>query len=277
MRKESIRISRNTFEDSMKDYGLVSVIMPAYNSEAFISEAIQSVIDQTYPNWELLVIDDASSDSTLKIIQKYSETDNRIRIFNNSVNKGTCQTRNKGTEGATGDFIAFLDADDQWKPEKLQKQLEILSHQNIAACFSSYDLISENGESLNKRVEALPVLTYEKLLKANYVGNLTGVYSAKVLGKIYCPEIRKRQDWALWLKVIEEGGPMEGIRESLANYRIRKNSISNNKLEMLKYNFMIYNQVLDYGYLRSIWRILIFLNEHLFIKSKQIKTISAGK
>ncbi|MDX1542716.1 MAG: glycosyltransferase family 2 protein [Christiangramia sp.] len=261
----------------MKDYGLVSVIMPAYNSEAFISEAIRSVIDQTYPNWELFVIDDASSDSTLKIIQDYSGKDNRIHILKNSSNKGTHQTRNKGIEAATGDFIAFLDADDQWKPEKLQKQLEIISREDIAACFSSYDLISENGRPLNKKVEALPVLTYEKLLKANYVGNLTGIYNVKVLGKIYCPEIRKRQDWALWLKVIEEGGPMEGIRDSLAIYRIRKNSISNNKFEMLKYNFLVYNQVLGYGFIDSFWKMLVFLNEQFFVKSRQVKVISAAK
>lgn len=261
----------------MKDYGLVSVIMPAYNSEAFISEAIRSVIDQTYPNWELFVIDDASSDSTLKIIQDYSGKDDRIHILKNSSNKGTHQTRNKGIEAATGDFIAFLDADDQWKPEKLQKQLEIISREDIAACFSSYDLISENGRPLNKKVEALPVLTYEKLLKANYVGNLTGIYNVKVLGKIYCPEIRKRQDWALWLKVIEEGGPMEGIRDSLAIYRIRKNSISNNKFEMLKYNFLVYNQVLGYGFIDSFWKMLVFLNEQFFVKSRQVKVISAAK
>lgn len=261
----------------MKDHGLVSVIMPAYNSEAFISEAIQSVIYQTYTNWELFVIDDASSDSTPQIIQEFSNTDDRIHFFKNVSNKGTHEARNKGIEAAKGDFIAFLDADDQWKPEKLQKQLEIISAENLPACFSSYDLISENGRPLGRKVEALPVLTYEKLLKANYVGNLTGIYNVQVLGKIYCPEIRKRQDWALWLKVIEEGGPMDGISESLAIYRVRKNSISTNKLEMLKYNFRVYHQVLGYGFFTSIWRMFIFLNEQFFVKSKQVKAISAGK
>lgn len=261
----------------MKDHGLVSVIMPAYNAEAFIAEAIRSVIQQTYQNWELLVIDDASTDSTLKIIQKYSEKDKRIKIFKNSDNQGTHKARNKGIKAAEGDFIAFLDADDQWKPEKLLKQLEILSSDNISACFSSYDLISENGQFLEKRVEALPVLTYEKLLKANYVGNLTGIYSVKDLGKIYCPNIRKRQDWALWLKVIEEGGPMEGIQDSLAIYRVRKNSISTNKLEMLSYNFRVYNEVLGYGFLKSSLRMVIFLNEQFFVKSRQVKIISKEK
>ncbi|TBW27749.1 glycosyltransferase family 2 protein [Gramella sp. KN1008] len=257
----------------MKDYGLVSVIMPAYNSEAFISEAILSVLQQTYPNWELLIIDDGSSDSSFQIIEKYSKTEARIRILKNPTNQGTHISRNKGIKAATGDFIAFVDADDRWKPEKLQKQLQILSKEGIPACFSSYELISEDGKPLNKKIEALPVLTYDKLLKANYVGNLTGIYSVKALGKIYCPAIRKRQDWALWLKVIEKGGPMQSIRESLAVYRVRKNSISNNKLEMLRYNFRIYNQVLGYGLIKSLWRMLIFLNEQFFIKSRQIKPI----
>ena len=251
--------------------GLVSIVMPAYNSEAFIIESIQSVIDQTYSNWELFVIDDASTDATRRIVRDFAGKDNRIRLIQNSSNCGTHYSRNKGIEVASGDFISFLDSDDLWKPEKLEIQLKTLSKENIAACFSSYDLITEEGKNLHKKVQALPVLIYDKLLKANYVGNLTGIYNVSILGKIYCPEIRKRQDWALWLKVIEEGGPMEGIQESLAVYRVRKNSISNNKLEMLKYNFKVYNSVLDYGFFPSMWMMLIFLNEQFFVKSRQIK------
>ncbi|CAL68227.1 glycosyltransferase family 2 protein [Christiangramia forsetii] len=261
----------------MEDRGLVSVIMPAYNSEVFITESIQSVIRQTYPNWELLIIDDASSDTTKQIVQKFSSEDERIKLLKNSTNAGTHHSRNKGIKAASGNFIAFLDADDQWKPQKLEKQLKVLSKPNVAACFSSYELINEKGASLQKKIQALPVLDYDKLLKANYVGNLTGIYNVSILGKVYCPDIPKRQDWALWLKVIEEGGPIEGIAESLAVYRIRKNSISTNKLEMLKYNFKVYHSVLKYGFFHSIWRMLIFLNEQFFVKSKQVRAISNEK
>ncbi|SDS38528.1 glycosyltransferase family 2 protein [Gramella sp. MAR_2010_147] len=261
----------------MKSNGLVSVIMPAYNSEAFITESIRSVIFQTYENWELLIIDDASTDATREIIKKFSSEDTRIHLLKNPVNSGTHISRNKGIKAASGDFIAFLDADDQWKPEKLTKQLNVLSKPNVAACFSSYELINEEGEHLNKQIQALPILHYNKLLKANYVGNLTGIYNVNILGKIYCPEISKRQDWALWLKVIEDGGPIEGIQESLALYRQRKNSISNNKFEMLRYNFKVYYDILKFGFLESIWRMLIFLNEQFFVKSKQVKTISKEK
>jgi len=261
----------------MKAEGLVSVIMPAYNSEVFISESIQSVIDQTYANWELLVIDDASSDTTKEIVEKFSSKDSRIRLLENSTNSGAHHSRNRGIRAAVGNYIAFLDADDLWKPKKLKKQLKVLSKPNIAACFSSYELIDEKGSHLNQVIEALPVLHYEKLLKANYVGNLTGIYSVDILGKIYCPDILKRQDWALWLKVLEEGGPMEGIEESLAFYRKRNNSISTNKIEMLKYNFSVYRSVLNYGFFKSIWRMVIFLYEQFFVKSKQTKAISAEK
>lgn len=276
-KKGNIKTFQNTLDARMSNRGIVSVIMPAYNSEAFITESIQSVIAQTYTYWELLIIDDASSDATKQIIEKFSSEDHRIRLFVNSSNSGTYHSRNKGIKAASGEFIAFLDADDLWKPKKLEKQLKVLSKPNVAACFSSYELINEKGKKLNKKVQALPVLHYERLLKANYVGNLTGIYNVNILGKIYCPPILKRQDWALWLRVIEEGGPIEGIQESLAFYRVRKNSISKNKLEMLTYNFKVYRSILKYGFFKSIWWMLIFLNEQFFVKPKQIKAISNEK
>ncbi|WP_026913633.1 glycosyltransferase family 2 protein [Christiangramia portivictoriae] len=252
--------------------GLVSVIMPAYNSEAYIAEAIQSVISQTYPQWELLIVNDASRDSTEQILKNYSDEDSRIRVFHNSTNRGTAFSRNKAIEASEGEFISFLDTDDLWKNNKLERQLEVLSKSNVAACFSSYQLMHESGKKSNVIIQALPVLSHCRLLKANYVGNLTGIYNAGLLGKIYAPDIRKRQDWAMWLRVIEEGGPMEGIWESLAYYRLRKNSISGNKLEMLKYNYKVYRLV---GFSRraSLKRMLIFLNEQFFVKSKQRLTI----
>ncbi|MBT8295270.1 MAG: glycosyltransferase, partial [Gramella sp.] len=214
---------------------------------------------------------------TKEIILEFSQNDERIKILENLSNRGTHNARNKGIEAAQGDLIAFLDADDLWKPEKLQKQVKFLREENATACFSSYELISENGEKLNKKIQALPNLTYKKLLKANYVGNLTGIYDVSILGKIYCPEISKRQDWALWLEVIAKGGPMRGIQESLAIYRVRKNSISRNKLEMLKYNFKVYHHILGYNLFASLWKMLVFLNEQFFVKSRQIKTMKAER
>jgi hypothetical protein len=252
---------------------LVSVIMPAYNAEKFIEAAVNSVIAQTYPTWELFIIDDASSDTTLSKAEKLEKKDPRIKILRNKKNSGAGISRNKGIKAAQGDFIAFLDADDQWKPKKLKIQLDVMQEQNASVCFSCYQQMEENGNSRNEIIEALPILTYQKLLKSNYLGNLTGIYNAKKLGKIYSPEIRKRQDWALWLEAVKKGGPAIGIQRCLAKYRVRKGSISGNKLEMLKYNFNIYRKVLGFNFLKSSGYMVVFLKEHFFVKRKQIKRI----
>lgn len=174
----------------MEDFGKVSVVMPAYNSGRFITEAISSVLAQTYSNWELLIVDDASTDATAELLQNFRQ-DDRIKIFRFSENKGTQFSRNKAIEEASGDFIAFLDADDLWKPEKLYLQLQMMQTNKLPACFSSYELISENGQNLHTKIEALSLLSYQKLQKANYVGNLTGIYDVRQLGKVFAPDLKK--------------------------------------------------------------------------------------
>lgn len=251
---------------------LVSVIMPAFNSGRFIQDSMDSVREQTYSNWELLVIDDASDDNTVEKVKQVMVLDGRIKLFRNENNQGTGFARNKGIKAAKGHYIAFLDADDLWKPYKLETQLAFMEENQISICFSSYERINENGERRREIVEALPFLTYQKLKKANYIGNLTGIYHAGKIGKIYGPGIRKRQDWALWLAAVQKGGTAKSIQEPLAVYRIRKNSVSGNKFGMFKYNFKIYNQVLGYGFFKSIQYMLMFLKEHFLVKTKQIKT-----
>ncbi len=253
----------------MKNKILVSVIMPAYNSAAYISESINSLKKQTYPNWELLVIDDASQDETSQIVEGLEVNDERIKLHVLPTNQGAGFARNIGIKAATGDFISFLDSDDLWKPDKLEKQLEVMREEKVKVCFSSYELIDEDGVSLKTQVKALESLSFDKLKKANYIGNLTGMYNAKVLGKIYCPLIRKRQDWGLWLLAIKKAGFAKGIQEPLAVYRERKGSISQNKMEMLKYNYRVYRKVLKYSSLKSLYWMVLFLWEQLFIKPRQ--------
>lgn len=252
---------------------LVSVIMPAFNAAGFIEAAVNSVISQSYSSWELFIIDDASSDKTLSIIKTLSKADPRITILRNKENCGADVSRNKGIKAAQGDYMAFLDADDLWKPGKLEIQLEIMQQQAVAVCFSSYEQIDEQGNPRHVIIEALPVLNYKKLLKSNYLGNLTGIYDVRKIGKIYAPNIRKRQDWALWLRAIKKGGPAIGVQQPLAEYRIRKDSISRNKFKMIGYNFSIYHKVLKFSFLKSSWWLLIFLKEHFFVKSKQKKRL----
>ena len=146
---------------------------------------------------------------------------------------------------------------------------------NCDVCFSSYEHIDETGKPLNKLIKALPVLTYQKYLRSNYIGNLTGIYNAKNLGKITAPNLRKRQDWLVWLSAIKKSGkPAKGIRESLAYYRVRKDSMSSNKINLLKHNYWVYKKGLGFSTLKSIGYMLIFLNGHFFVKSKQTVSIN---
>lgn len=253
---------------------LVSVVTPVYNSALFLEKTILSVINQTYPHWELILVDDCSTDASFEIAKAYSEKDSRIKPFQLKQNQGAGVSRNFGIKEALGSYIAFLDADDLWTPEKLQKQLDFMTKNNCTICYSSYQLMNEDGSLQPKIIEALPKLTFKKLLKSNYIGNLTGIYNAAALGKIYAPVIRKRQDWALWLSALKLENKAMGIQEPLAFYRVRKNSISKNKTSLLKYNFAVYNKVLGYNTLKSIFMMSAFLWEHFFVKSNQIKLLS---
>lgn len=253
----------------MKKNSLVSIVMPAHDAEAYISESISSVQRQTHQNWELLVIDDASHDQTVQVVEKLQATDNRIKLYPLPANQGAGFARNIGIKASEGDFIAFLDADDLWKPEKLETQLDFMEKNQVKVCYSSYDLLDEEGRSLGKRILALEDLPFSKLLKANYIGNLTGIYNASALGKIYCPLIRKRQDWGLWLLAVRKAGGASGIPGDLASYRVRKHSISQNKWEMLGYNYQVYRKVMEFSAVKSAFWMLLFLWEQFTVKSRQ--------
>ena len=252
---------------------IVSVITPSYNSERFIQQTVESVINQTYQNWELIIIDDTSTDNTAEIVNQFCDKFPNIHLIRNTKNRGAAISRNKGVKAAKGSFIAFLDADDLWKPDKLEKQMEFMLKHQIKVCFSSYDLMDESGKLLNKTIEALPNLTYKKFLKCNYIGNLTGIYNAKKLGKIYAPNLRKRQDWLMWLEVVKQSNkPTLGMKESLAVYRVRQNSMSSNKLNLVKYNYLVYRKGLGFSFIKSLYRLIRFFIEYFFVKSKQTVT-----
>ncbi|WP_299248790.1 glycosyltransferase family 2 protein [uncultured Lacinutrix sp.] len=253
---------------------LVSIITPLYNSEAFIGETIKSILNQTYTNWELLLIDDFSTDNTISIVNDFIFKNENIKLITNETNQGAAISRNKGIMAAKGDYIAFLDADDLWKSEKLEKQIVFMQNQDCDVCFCSYEQIDESGKPLNKLVKALPILSYKKYLKSNYIGNLTGIYNAKKLGKITSPNLRKRQDWLLWLNAIKASGqPAKSVQESLAFYRVHKNAMSSNKIALLKHNYWVYKKGLGFSTLKAICSMLIFLWEHFFVKKKQTITL----
>ena len=260
----------------MKDTPLVSVIMPAYNAAPFIAEAINSVINQTYSPWELFIIEDASTDGTVEVIESFTGRDSRITLIKNPVNKGPGYSRNMGIENARGTFIAFLDADDLWLPQKLETQLEFMRENNLEMTFSSYYLQKENQNYPFAIVEALPVLTYRKLLKSNYVGNLTGIYDVTKTGKVFAPVIRKRQDWALWLTILKKWDKTRSIDQPLAVYRVRKESLSQNKSSLISYNFRIYRDFLKFRFIKSCALMGRFLWEHFMVKRRQVKKLDKG-
>jgi len=251
---------------------MVSIVTPSYNSEQFIASTITSVINQTYNNWELIIVDDASKDNTCNIISEFSKKDKRIKLIKQSKNFGAGVARNTAIKAAQGNYIAFLDSDDIWKSNKLEKQLAVMKATKATICFSSYELINEEGESLKKIIEALPKLSYTKQLKCNYIGNLTGIYDVNELGKMFMPEIKKRQDWVMWLNLLKKGGPAIGIKEPLAYYRVRKGSISSNKFNLITYNYNVYKKALGFGFVKSTRCLIVFLYEYFFVKSKQTKS-----
>ena len=253
---------------------LVSIITPLYNAEKFVSETILSIQNQTYSHWELLIVDDASNDASVAIAKDFLEKDDRINLVQLEENKGAAYCRNHATELAKGSFIAFLDADDLWHPEKLEKQLHFMQTTNSDVSLTNYLLINEEGKSLQKRVKALPSLSYKKQHSNNYVGNLTGIYNASALGKILAPNIRKRQDWAVWLEAIKRSGkPAKGLQEDLAFYRVHANSMSANKSRLIKYNYRFYRDYLGYSGIVSSIYLLRFFWEYFFIRPKQIESL----
>lgn len=255
---------------------LVSIVIPTYNSDKFISDSLESVLNQSYIYWEVILVDDASIDTTVAIAQKYADVDNRIKIIQLSKNSGTGVARNKALAVAKGKFISFLDADDLWKPTKLEQQLAFMEAHKLVFTFSFYECIDEQGKSLHKRVEAPRKLTYRQLFFCNYIGNLTAIYDTDFFGKIPISSIRKRQDWMLWLTVLKKIKIAQAVPESLAYYRVRNNSISTSKLDLIKYNFAVYRQFHGFNFLKAAVCMTLFLFTQLCVKpfySKQIKAM----
>ncbi|MFA9192416.1 glycosyltransferase family 2 protein [Flavobacterium sp. FZUC8N2.13] len=251
---------------------LVSVIIPIFNSEKYISDTIISVQNQTYQNWEMLLVDDVSTDETQTIITSFL-VDKRIQFYPLEKNSGTGVARNFGVAKANGKYISFLDADDLWKSDKLEKQINFLQTHKLPFTFSFYDCIDEQGNSLNRRVEAPRNLSYRQLFFCNYVGNLTGIYDVEYFGKISISNIRKRQDWMHWLTILKKIKTAKPVPESLAFYRIRENSLSTSKTALIQYNFAVYRQFHGFNLVVSMLCMIGFLFTQLVIKQCYSKAI----
>ena len=231
---------------------LVSIITPSYRSEKFISQTIESVLAQTYENWEMLIVDDLSPDNSNKIIEEYAQKDDRIKLLKLEKNSGPAVARNRAIEEAKGRYIAFLDADDLWMPEKLEKQIAFMNKKKSALSYSSYYIISEDNGGLGVFLTKEKV-TYSDLLKTNSIGCLTAIYDRKILGKVFMPDIIKKQDYGLWLKILKQIKKADGILEPLAYYRIVENSVSSNKIVGIKYIWKIFRDVEKLNIFQSIY------------------------
>ncbi len=224
---------------------LVSIIMPAYNCADYIVESIRSVQSQTYRNWELIIADDKSTDGTVDIVRVMAEDDNRIRLLETDRNLGPAAARNRAMDVANGNYIAFLDSDDVWYPDKLQKQLDFMEANGYSFTYTAYEKINERSEKMGIVVSAPKSVNYSSMLyRGDPIGNLTVVYDATKLGKFYVPDIKKRNDFALWLKIMHACERAYGLNEVLASYRVCSGSISSTrKSELLKYYWKLYHDI----------------------------------
>lgn len=252
---------------------LVSIITPTFNAEKFIRATIESVLNQSYQNWEMILVDDASTDKTVAIIKEFAQKDNRIKLTELPKNSGNGFARNVALEKADGKYIAYLDADDLWFPMKLENQIQFLKNNNLPFTFSFYDCIDEEGNSLNRRVQAPLELTYDQLFFCNYVGNLTAIYDVDFFGKIVIEATQKRQDWRLWLTILKQIEVTKPVPEILALYRIRKDSISASKFKLIKHNFGVYREFHGFNFVFSVLLMTRFLFTQLIIKPQYIKKI----
>ncbi len=221
---------------------LVSIITPSYMAGSYLADTIDSVLLQTYENWEMLVVDDCSPDKANELVERYAEKDSRIRLLKLTKNSGAAVARNAAIEEAKGRYIAFLDSDDQWLPEKLERQVRFMQEFCISFSYTAYEKQNAEGKLLGS-VGVPPKVCYRDLLKVCSIGCLTAMYDAHALGKIYMPLIRKRQDLGLWLRILRKTPYAYGLDEVLARYRLHGNSISANKREAAKYTWHLYRHV----------------------------------
>lgn len=232
----------------------VSVITPVYNAHSFLKECIQSVINQSYNNWELLIIDDCSTDNSISIIQKFLQIDSRIKYYKTDKPSGSpILPRNIGIENAKGRYIAFLDSDDAWLPNKLETQLRMFEqYEDMAICFSNYEKMTEKGERNNRIVQAPAITSYKQLLLGNVIGCLTAVYDTAKVGKVFFQN-HSHEDYILWLEILKKGYTARNTNTVEALYRVRENSVSSNKLRTLSWQWDIYRNVENIGLLRSCY------------------------
>ena len=230
----------------------VSVVMPAYNAEAFIAEAIASVRGQTFPHWDLIVVDDCSTDDTVRVACEWMERDPRVKVVRLPVNGGTSAARNLGLSQCSGRYIAFLDADDVWAPEKLEKQLAFMVQYNVGFSFTAYQKFGSAGPG--GVISARPSVSWRDMLKGNRIGCSTVMLDTRLFPQIRFPTgLGRQEDYALWLSLLRGGGLAYGLNEPLMRYRVHEASKSSRKLRSVTAQWLVYRELEKLPPLRAAW------------------------
>lgn len=233
-----------------------SIIMPCHNGSQYLTESIESVLAQTCSDWELIVVDDGSTDNSVDIVRGFVEKDSRIKLFHTERASGSpTEPRNIGIQHATGRYIAFLDCDDVWLPTKLEKQLPLFEHEKTAVVFSYYEKMTEEGKRNNRIIKSPDKVSYNFLLQGNCIGNLTGVYDTHKVGKVFQKKIR-HEDYVMWLSVLKNGWIAENTNSREAVYREQKGSTSGNKFVVFKWTWNIYRNELKF----PVWKSLFYFS-----------------
>lgn len=236
-----------------KDRPVFSIVMPTHNSARFVGEAIKSVMQQRYISWELLVVDDASTDETPALLKGFAECDYRIKIRLMESNAGPAKARNVAISSANGRYITFLDSDDIWREDKLERQLALFEATGTPLAFSAYEKIDESGDRIGRVVSVPEAVSYRRLLGETLIATCTAAYDTERVGKVLMPDIRKRQDFALWLKILRAGNVARSVNEPLAYLRKRRGSVSSNKIIAAAYVWRVYRELEELSWARSAY------------------------
>ena len=229
----------------------VSVITPAYNASKFIGETIESVLKQTFQDWEMIIVDDCSTDDTLKIANEFLKKDPRIKIIQNERNSGVAATRNHGLDVAIGDFIAFVDSDDLWLPEKLEKQLKFMEENDVALTYTKYQNYITETKQLGKVIKTPNKMTAKKILGNTAIGCLTVMVNRKKVGDFHMPLLKHTEDNCTWQEILSRGYVGYGIQEVLSLYRVSNNSMTSNKSKAAKQQWETYRNYYKFSFLKS--------------------------
>ena len=238
--------------------GLVSVIMPAYNAEKYIMQAIDSVLSQTYKSIEIIVIDDCSTDRTKEKVLKYSNVPN-VFYCKAEVNNGVAAARNLGISKAKGQYIAFLDSDDVWVPTKIERQIQIMSETKTPLAFTAIEYINSESERIKGKRAIKERVTYKLLQKNTMIATSSVVVDRNIVGDFVFPNRKTCEDYSLWLQILKEYGDAIGIDEALVQYRILATSLSSNKAKEIKHFYLVQTQDLHINKIKALFNMICYI------------------